>query len=148
VRYLALDIGDKRTGVALGDDETGIVSPLRVEAIDRRVMGEPRFIEALAAVVVKELGPAGPSAKVNGEVVIGLPLNMDGSEGPPAVRARTLAAEIAIRTGRIVHVFDERLTSAQADWSMAQSGLTHGQKKDRRDALAAATLLRDFLERR
>lgn len=148
MRFLAIDIGDKRTGLALGDDETGIVSPLRVEAIDRKAIGEAAFVDALAGIVAKELGPSGPAARFNGEIVIGLPLNMDGTEGPPAVRARSLAADLGVRTGRAVHVFDERLTSVQADWAMAQSGLTHGQKKQRRDALAAATLLGDFLASR
>ncbi|MCH7792341.1 MAG: Holliday junction resolvase RuvX, partial [Planctomycetes bacterium] len=51
----------------------------------------------------------------------------------------------ARHTGRRVHLHDERLTSVDADWAMAGSGLTHGQKKSRRDALAAAAILRSFL---
>ena len=60
--------------------------------------------------------------------------------------ARDLGAQLGARTGLPIHYQDERLTSAQADWSMAGSGLTHAQKKSRRDALAAAAILHDFLE--
>ena len=49
-------------------------------------------------------------------------------------------------TGRVVHFHDERLSSVEADWKMARSGLTHGQKKARRDALAAAAILQAFLQ--
>lgn len=79
------------------------------------------------------------------ELVFGLPINMDGSEGVRAKRVRAVADRVASRTGRKVHFQDERLTSADADWQMARTGLTHGQKKTRRDALAAAAILRDFL---
>jgi putative Holliday junction resolvase len=52
---------------------------------------------------------------------------------------------IAALAGLEVRYQDERLTSAQADWQMSQSGLTHKQKKGRRDALAAAAILEEFL---
>ena len=78
--------------------------------------------------------------------LVGLPLNMDGSEGPSAAKVRVFIDQLAEATKLTVHAFDERLTSAAADEQMAQSGLTHKQKKARRDALAAAAILRGFLE--
>jgi len=81
-------------------------------------------------------------------LVIGLPLNMDGTEGPRAKLVRSFAVLLETRTARVVHMQDERLTSANADWNMAGSGLTHKQKKSRRDALAAAEILKDFLASR
>lgn len=137
MRYIALDLGDKRTGVAVGDAETGIVSP--VEVIDVPVNPAEPFLAAVARVVADHLGGG------RGDVVVGLPLNMDDTEGPRAKAVRALAERIAEATGRRVHLQDERLSSATADWTMAQSGLTRGQKKQRRDALAAAAILRDFL---
>jgi len=73
---------------------------------------------------------------------------MDGTEGARAKLVRAFAARIAGRTGRAVHFQDERLTTAAADWSMARTGMTRQQKKDRRDAIAAATMLQDFLNAR
>ena len=79
-------------------------------------------------------------------IVLGFPLNMDGSKGVGAQKAEQLATQIRTRSGIDVHLYDERLTSFAADQELRQSGLTHQGKKDRRDALAAAAILRDFLE--
>jgi len=59
---------------------------------------------------------------------------------------RSFADRLGRRTGRAVRVQDERLTSVEADWRMSGSGMTHKQKKMKRDALAAAAILRDYLE--
>ena len=76
---------------------------------------------------------------------MGLPLNMDGTEGPAAKDARAFAEQVQQRCGLVVHLQDERLTSFEADQRMARSGRTRGEKKELRDALAAAALLEDFL---
>lgn len=80
-----------------------------------------------------------------GALVVGLPINMDDSEGPRAKKVRGLGDALGKETGLEVFYQDERLTSADADWQMARTGMTRGEKKQRRDALAAATILRDFL---
>ncbi|MHC4768919.1 MAG: Holliday junction resolvase RuvX, partial [Planctomycetota bacterium] len=74
------------------------------------------------------------------------PLNMDGTEGPRAKRVRDLGRQLGQRTDRPIHYQDERLTSFAADAQMAGSGRTHREKKELRDALAAAEILRDFLQ--
>ena len=102
------------------------------------------LLEAIARRAEDELGP--DPLRDKGELVMGLPLNMDGSEGPRAKLVRSFAVLLGTRTHRTVHLQDERLTSASADWTMSGSGLTHRQKKLRRDALAAAEILKDFLE--
>lgn len=139
MRYICFDLGDKRTGVAVGDAETRIVSPIDQIEVSISADNGNALLDAIDRAVKEHLGAG------RGEIVVGLPLNMDGTEGPRAIAARATAARIAARTSRRVHLFDERLTSAEADWSMAGSGLTHGQKKQRRDALAAAAILRGFL---
>lgn len=144
MRFLAIDLGDQRTGLAAGDDATRLVSPLRVLEVPIAHDAGERLLAAIADAAIAQLGP--PPAP--GELVLGLPLNMDGSEGPAATKVRALAARLAKLTGRTTHLHDERLTSADADWTMARSGLTRGQKKSRRDALAAAAILRDFLDQR
>jgi putative Holliday junction resolvase len=89
-----------------------------------------------------------PHARV--ELIVGLPLNMDGTEGPRAKMVRDFTARLAARLPtaptRPIHFQDERLTSVDADWQLARSGKTHKEKKQLRDALAAATMLRDFLD--
>lgn len=140
MRYLALDLGGKRVGMAVGDAQTRIVTPAGMleGAWDTDRAG---LIAAVARAIDDVLG------RSPGALVIGLPLNMDDTEGPAARKVREIGAALGKATGRIVHYQDERLTSAAADWSMARSGLTRGAKKARRDALAAAAILRDFLDR-
>jgi putative Holliday junction resolvase len=137
MRYLAIDLGDKRTGLAVGDDEVGIASPLRV--IEKPITPGDELLSELAR-AVDEHRPGG--------LVIGLPLNMDGSEGARAKSVRAFATRLAAHAALPIHFHDERLTSDAADWEMARSGLTRGQKKHRRDALAAAAILRDFFASR
>ncbi|MEE9404464.1 MAG: Holliday junction resolvase RuvX [Algisphaera sp.] len=133
MRFLAIDLGAKRTGLATGDDETGIVSPGDV------------IVTASDTERLRQIGVAIESEQPDA-LVLGLPLNMDGSAGPAAKTNQTLAAVLKARFGLDVHLVDERLTSADANDQMARTGLTRGQKKARRDALAAANILRRFLE--
>lgn len=135
MRYLALDIGDKRTGVAAGDDVVRLVQPLEVLNAPRG----PALLDALAKVVCEHAPDA---------IVVGLPLNMDDSEGPAASAMRAFARAIESRFGLPVILQDERLSSAEADARMSGSGRTHGQKRALRDALAAAAILEEFLRSR
>ena len=131
-RYLAVDVGGKRTGLALGDTLTRMAMPVEVLHVPKG----PALLDA----IVKAVKSHAPDA-----IVMGLPLNMDGSEGPAVAQARAFAAEVRVRTGLEVHLQDERLTSFEADQRMARSGRTRGEKKELRDGLAAAALLEDFL---
>lgn len=140
MRYLAIDLGDKRTGLALGDAVTGLASPIGVLEVAVAERTGEALLDAIARAIDEQIG--GGSAA---ELVVGLPMNMNGTEGPRAKLVRAFAARIAARTGRAIHFQDERLTTSEADWTMARSGLTRGQKKAKRDALAAAAILRDFL---
>ncbi len=133
MRYLAVDLGAKRTGIAAGDDVTRLVQPVEVLQVPRG----PALMDALAKAVDRH----GPDA-----LVLGIPINMDGTEGAAAKDVRAFAAELVARTGLPVHLQDERLTSFEADARMAQSGRTHKQKKELRDALAAAAILEDWLD--
>lgn len=134
-RYLAVDLGDKRTGLAGADSITRIASPLH--ALHIPIAQRDRLLTALADAAREHEAT---------DLVLGLPLNMDSTDGPRAKLARAFAHDLHTRTNLPVHLHDERLTSAEADWSMARTGMTHAQKKARRDALAAAALLRDYLE--
>lgn len=136
MRYLCIDLGDKRTGLAVGDAVTRLASPAGVLEVPVAADGGA----LLLAAIVKAVDAHGPHA-----LVVGLPLNMDDTEGPRAKLVRAWGVRIAEISKLPVHYQDERLTSAAADWQMARSGLTRGQKKAKRDALAAAEILRDYL---
>lgn len=135
ITFLGVDPGDKRTGLAVGDRITGLATPLH--ALEIPSAQEDRLMRA----IVDATREHGAEA-----LVVGLPLNMDGSEGPRAKLVRAFADRLSERTPLPIHLHDERLTSAEADWAMAGSGLTHKRKKARRDALAAAALLKSYLE--
>jgi len=142
-RLLAIDLGDKRTGLAVADTLLRIASPVgRLEVPVVQQEGA-----ALLSALGRAIGEHG--ARV---LVFGLPLNMDGTEGPRAKMVRGFAARLgALHPACEVVFFDERLSSAQADWTMSQAGremghkLTHGQKKARRDSIAAAAILQGYV---
>jgi putative holliday junction resolvase len=143
VFWLGIDHGTKRIGVAGGNTESGIASPIKV------IPAEP-IVSAIARIV--ELAHR---YRAEG-IVVGLPLNMDGSVGPQAALARQMAESLAKASQLDVRLFDERLSSFEADKVLAggipkrgipRSGspkLTRKRKKARQDAVAAATMLADF----
>ena len=139
MRALAIDLGDKRTGLALGDSHTGIAAPLGLIEIPITDAGGNALLTALAKAVDEHTDPADT-------ILVGLPLNMDGTEGPRAKLTRAFAARLSERIGREIVLIDERKTSQMADARLAQTGLTHKQKKKRRDAIAAAAICQAFLE--
>jgi putative Holliday junction resolvase len=133
MRYLAIDLGDKRTGIASGDDETGFIAPLEVLETPRG----PLLLDAVIMAISKHAPQA---------IVLGLPLNMDGTEGPATKIVREFGSAIAARCSLPIHYQDERLTSHAAEQHLNQSRRTHKQKKELRDALAAVEILRDYLD--
>ena len=135
MRYLAVDLGAKRTGLAAGDDVVGLVQPVEVVQVPRG----PALLDALARAVDRH----GPDA-----LVLGLPLNMDGTEGGATADVRAFGAALAERVKLPVHYHDERLSSFEADQRMARSGRTHREKKELRDALAACAILESWLAER
>jgi putative Holliday junction resolvase len=138
-RWLAIDLGDKRTGFAAGDEIVRLVQPLFVAEAPSRAA---QLKAALRA--IDEYGPNG--------VVIGLPYNMDGTEGPRAKLVRAFADELRAALPAFPRVaiefHDERLSSFAAEERLNRSGRTHGEKKALRDALAACAILEEFLAAR
>lgn len=121
-RYLALDVGDRRIGVAVAEDAFGIATPL--ETIRRH--DQAGDVQAVARIAKKEEATC---------IVIGLPLTLRGEESVQAKRARRFA-EACAGAGLAVELYDERYTTAEA----ARLGA-----KDL-DAGAAAVLLEDYLK--
>ncbi|MFG0298915.1 MAG: Holliday junction resolvase RuvX [Phycisphaerales bacterium JB047] len=140
MRIFAIDLGDQRTGLALADRITNIASPAGlVEIPIDREDGRLLITE-----IVKQFHhqASGPET----EIVLGLPLNMDKTEGPRVKIVRNFAVKLACRLDRPIVLVDERRTSIAADARMSQSGLTHKQKKQRRDAIAAAAIAQLYLD--
>ena len=81
-------------------------------------------------------------------VVIGLPLNMDGTEGPSARAVRAFAERLVAATGLPIEMFDERLTTFEAEDRLRQASTSRAAKKAARDAVAAAVILEGWLESR
>jgi putative Holliday junction resolvase len=132
MRYLAVDLGDKRTGLAVGDDELKIAQPITVLEIP--------IGDLLVNAIVNAIQEQGVDA-----LVMGLPLNMDGSLGQRVAITKTFAEKLQTATSLQLHFQDERLTSSAAEEILSGSGKTHKQKKKILDALAAAEILNDFL---
>jgi putative Holliday junction resolvase len=105
--------------------------PLTVLAMDRN--------DALLAAVADLVREHGPDT-----VIMGLPLNMDGTEGPRAELSRAFAESLSNLTGVPVHLHDERLTSFEAEQRMR--GTSRREKKERADAVAACVLLESWIE--
>ncbi len=151
MRVFSIDLGDQRTGLALGDRITNIASPIGlIEVPIDRNDGQALLDEILRQLVANVGGvppgaSTGPGIQSDTELLIGMPLNMDDSEGPRAKLVRVFAQRLANESGRAVILIDERRTSIAADARMAQTGLTHKQKKKRRDAIAAATIAQSYL---
>jgi putative Holliday junction resolvase len=131
MRYLAIDHGTKRTGLAICDPDETIVSPLAV------IEGQQGLIEMIARTVVTEQV---------GAVVLGLPLNMDDSTGPQAKLVLKFAEQLEKVLDIPVHFQDERLSSFGAQEKLAATDITKKKKKKHLDAIAAAEILETFLE--
>jgi putative Holliday junction resolvase len=140
MRIFAIDLGDQRTGLALGDRITNIASPAGlIEIPIEREDGDSLLSEIIRQFHSQTGGR-------DTEMVIGMPLNMDGSEGPRAKLVREYAQRLANAGSCPIVLVDERRTSIAADARMSQTGLTHKQKKKRRDAIAASTIAQSFLD--
>jgi putative holliday junction resolvase len=130
-RWLAVDHGDIRIGLAVGDTEAVLAGPLKV--IPASPLDD----------AVNEIARIAADYEVDG-IVVGWPINMDDSVGPQADIAKAFALHLADVTGRDVRLWDERLSSFQADSALAGQ-LTRNKRRQRQDALAASAFLQDFL---
>ena len=135
MRVLALDIGERRLGLALSDGLCSLASPYKV--LD---MSDLARIKRELRDIVEEYEIA--------TVVVGLPLSLDGEEGPQARRTRTLAARLleGLELETIYH--DERLSSKEAKHSLRQSGYSDRQARGTVDKVAAALFLQAWLDAR
>jgi putative pre-16S rRNA nuclease len=139
VRVLGVDYGEAVIGLAVSD-ETGRIAQgllaLRRKGPSRS--GEDP-LEAIAGIA---------HGREVGEIVVGLPKNMDGSLGPAARAAEAFALGLGSRTGLPVHLWDERLTTRQAERAMIAAGLRRAKRRAALDVAAATLILQGFLDHR
>jgi putative Holliday junction resolvase len=131
---LGIDLGSKRIGIATSDRSGTIATPYSVLLRCGSMGGDHRNI---AKMVVEEEAEA---------VIVGLPLNMDGSEGKAAQAARVEAARMATVVGVPVHVHDERLTTVEADRVLMEQKMNAQARRRVVDKVAAAVMLQSWLD--
>ncbi|MBN1422068.1 MAG: Holliday junction resolvase RuvX [Planctomycetes bacterium] len=132
-RFVGLDPGEKRIGVAVSD-ALGLLA---------RPVGMAEGEEALDA-MIRDLASEGDIAGI----VVGLPRNMDGSLGPKAREAEAFAERLRVRTGLTVDLWDERLSTVEASRQLAERGIRGRRQAERIDAAAARVILQGFLDAR
>ena len=135
MRVMAIDYGDARTGIAVSD-------PLGM------IAGETFVITEWDAERLAETITAEAAARDVGKLVLGLPKNMDGTEGPRAEKARTLAALLCGKGAPEVVMWDERRTTVDAHRILRENGKREKKHKKTVDAVAAALILEGYLGQR
>lgn len=140
MRHLAIDLGQRRIGLALSDAGGQIATPYEVLQVTDPSQAAQPILDLIRREGVEQ-------------IVVGLPLNMDGSIGPQAKTTIAWARALADRAAIPLVYVDERLSSFNAEQqliSRKRSGekLTRQRKKQQLDALAAASFLQDFLDGR
>ncbi len=136
MRALGIDLGSKRIGIAVSDRTGTIASPLTML---QRSGSVRRDHEAIRALVVEE------EAEM---LVVGLPLNMNGTSGPAARAAVAEAEALATVVGVPVITFDERRTTVTADRALIEAGIGAQARRKLVDKVAAAVLLQTWLDSR
>lgn len=130
MKVLAVDLGGKRTGFAISD---------------------PAGKMALALPTLLDVTPADVAVLAEeqeaGTIIVGLPLNMDGTTGPAAQRSLDFIEELKLHVEIPVLPWDERLTTVEGDQRLRQAGLDRRERRKRADVAAAVVILESYLNR-
>ncbi len=135
MRYLGLDVGDRRIGVALSDITGLIANP--IGNIERTGYSFEKDVDMTVA-KIKELGAEA--------VVVGLPKNMNGTLGPRAEAVTAFAEAVKAKLDIPFHFWDERLTTVEAHRIMIDAGMRRDKRKTKVDRVAAVIILQGFLD--
>ncbi len=133
MRIMALDVGDRRIGVALSDPEGILASAISV--IKRS--NKQRDVEKIAALAVEHEVET---------IVVGLPARLDGTIGEQAAKVQSFARDLERKASQPIVFWDERLTTAAAERMMIEAGFKRQKRKERIDAAAAALILQGYLD--
>jgi putative holliday junction resolvase len=132
-KVLGVDFGERRTGVAISD-------AARVIAFPRETLECPRVEQAAAAVARLA------AAENVSEIVVGYPLNMNGSKGPRTARTDEFLAELVRRTAIPLQTWDERLSTKIAEAVLIEAGTRREKRRGVVDKLAAQVILQGYLD--
>ncbi len=133
MRFIGLDIGDRRIGVAFGDSELRMATPVDVitrVSFEQDAHAISNFVHEYDA----------------WQIVVGLPRNMDGTQGPQADAVIAYAKNIAEAINIPLIFWDERLSTVEATRRTQETGARGKKSRRHLDALAAAVILQDFLD--
>lgn len=137
-RILGLDVGERRIGIAVGDTETGIATPLRTL---RRSGQAAEDIAALARLADDEAA---------GALVVGLPLTEGGEHGHQVRAVRSFVNQLARNVHLPIHWQDERYSSSEAQQRLGPAGTSRRKRRKQReeqlDAMAASIILQAYLD--
>lgn len=135
MRALGLDIGEKRIGVAVSDPSGTVATPLKVISTSD-ALGDARILRRIVEDYAVDV------------IVIGLPLSLDGTEGPQAAQTRSTGGSLVRSLSVAVDYYDERLSSAQAKRAMTEAGASDKAKRGNVDMVAASLFLQSYLDAR
>ena len=136
MRILGIDYGRKRIGLAVSDETETLASPLPVHRRQRTLNHDLWTLKRLIA------------SQGVCRLVIGLPLNMDGTQGEMAEEALAFANQLSQLTELPFEPVDERRTSAEAERVLIQGDVSRKKRRELRDGLAAVLILQSYLDRR
>lgn len=138
MRIMGLDFGSKTVGVAISDSL--LLTAQGVEIIRRKEENKLRQTLARIEELIVEYEV--------GEIVLGLPKNMNATEGDRVALTEEFKEKLERRTGLEVHYWDERLTTVAADRAMMEAGIRREHRKEHVDRIAATLILQGYLDRR
>ncbi len=138
MRIMGLDFGSKTVGVAVSDSL--LITAQGVEIIRRKEANKLRQTLARIEELIEEYGVE--------EIVLGMPKNMNATEGERAELTYEFKDKLERRTGLPVFMWDERLTTVAADKAMMEAGVRRENRKDYVDMIAAVLILQGYLDRR
>lgn len=132
---MALDYGAKAIGVALSDELQLTVRPLTTLRRDK--LKYEQVLDRIGALIAEH---------EVGTLIVGLPLNMDGTAGPAVTRVERFIADLQARLTVPIVSVDERLTSREADELLREMGVSQRERKAKSDEYAATIILQDYLD--
>lgn len=138
-RILAIDVGARRVGLAISDVSGTLARPLDTIAVTSAADAVNRVAGRIDGLVREDEGLAG--------VVVGLPGRLDGTPSPATARVQTFIDALRARTAVAIVTEDERLTSREAESRLALRERDWRKRKAKLDALAAAIILQNYLDR-